>query len=87
MSIYCLVFVRSLIPHRRVNYCHFWMAIQAIIRSASPLMIKNSIHHVIWDLLLHQDGIRPEEQESNLSEVHSHHLELQIGRNKLILMT
>jgi outer membrane protein assembly factor BamE (lipoprotein component of BamABCDE complex) len=27
-----------------------------------------------WDLLLHQDGIRAEKQESNLSEVHSHHL-------------
>jgi hypothetical protein len=35
-----LVFVRSLIPQRRVNYYYFWMPIQAIIKLASPLMMK-----------------------------------------------
>jgi hypothetical protein len=35
---------------------------------------KNNVHHAIWDLLLHQDGIQAEECESNLSEVYSHHL-------------
>jgi hypothetical protein len=40
MGITCLVYARSLIPQRRVNYCRFWMPIQAIIKSASQLMMK-----------------------------------------------
>jgi hypothetical protein len=39
----CLIFVRSLIPQRRVNYCHFWMPIQAIIKLASPLTTKKIV--------------------------------------------
>jgi hypothetical protein len=39
MSTPCLVFVRLLIPQYRVNYCHFWMPIWAIIKSAMPFGI------------------------------------------------
>jgi hypothetical protein len=47
MSIPCLMFVRSLIPHHRVNYCHFWMPIWAIIKLASPLMTKKKIAFIV----------------------------------------
>jgi hypothetical protein len=54
MSIISLVFARSLIPQRHVNCYHFWMPIQAIIKSALPLTTKkNSVHHSIWNLLLY----------------------------------
>jgi hypothetical protein len=42
MSIPCLIFVRSLIPQHRVNCYYFWMPIQAIIKSASPLTMKKT---------------------------------------------
>jgi hypothetical protein len=73
MNINCLIFVRLLIPQHRVNYCHFWMPIQAIIKLASPLTInKNSVHHTIQNLLLHKDGVRPQEWGSYILEGHSH---------------
>jgi hypothetical protein len=34
MSIPCLEFVKLLIPQHRVNYCHFWTPILAIIKLA-----------------------------------------------------
>jgi hypothetical protein len=35
-----LVLVRLWIPWRLVNSCHFWMRIRAIIKSASPWVMK-----------------------------------------------
>jgi hypothetical protein len=36
----CPLFARSWTPRHRVNFYHFWTPIQAITKSASPLMIK-----------------------------------------------
>jgi hypothetical protein len=43
MSTPCLVFARSYIPQRLVNYCRFWMPIRVIIKSTSPLTMKKIV--------------------------------------------
>jgi hypothetical protein len=40
MSLSCLIISKLLIPQRLVNYSHFWMPIQAIIRSTSLVTTK-----------------------------------------------
>jgi hypothetical protein len=72
MSTHYLIFVISLIPRYRMNSYHFWMPIQAIIKSASPLMMKkNNIHHTIQDFLLHQDGLRAKEWGAHTRSVYT----------------
>jgi hypothetical protein len=81
MSTHCLVFIRSWIPRHRVNSCHFWTPIQAIIKSVSPLTTKkNSIYHTVWDILLHQDDIRAKEWGGTYQKCVHIILEAQIGR-------
>jgi hypothetical protein len=76
MSIPYLVFARSLIPQHRVNCYHFWTPIQAIIRSASPLMMKKKHHSSYFFRIFCYTKMtfKLKNGEGNLSEVHSHHL-------------
>jgi hypothetical protein len=82
MSTPCLIFVRSWIPWHHVNSCHFWMLIRAIIKSASPLMMKKkqclSLHS---GSSVYQDVIRTKEQEVTYQKCVQIILEAQIGRN------
>jgi hypothetical protein len=58
------------------------MPIRAIIKSASPLMMKkNSVHHSVWDFLLYQDSIQAKEWGGTYQKCIHIILEAQIRRN------